>query len=110
MPLTSLSLNFETPPVNLKVAIARRSWSASPGVKPAHSMATHMACSWNSGTPSVLPKGQQWLGNPVREKTLCLKRALELFSEIESALRELVGFKLLTILQIERAQVRRVHS
>ena len=55
MPATSLSLNFETPPVNLKVAIARRSWSASPGVKPAHSIATRIACSWNSGTPSVLP-------------------------------------------------------
>ena len=25
------------------------------GVKPAHSMATRIACSWNSGTPSVLP-------------------------------------------------------
>lgn len=55
------------------------------------------------------------------------RRALELFSEvesqlhsnfelsrtyslIESALSELVGFKLLTILQMEGAQVRRVHS
>ena len=51
----SLSRNFETPPLNLKVAMARRSWSASEGVKPAHSMATRIACSWNSGTPSVLP-------------------------------------------------------
>jgi hypothetical protein len=55
MPPTSLSLKWLTPPVNLKVAMARRSWSASPGVNPAHSMATRMACSWNSGTPRVLP-------------------------------------------------------
>ena len=55
MPATSLSLKCETPPVNLKVAMARRSWSASPAVKPAHSIATRIACSWNSGTPSVLP-------------------------------------------------------
>ena len=39
----------------LKVAIERRSWSASIAVNPAHSMATRIACSWNSGTPSVLP-------------------------------------------------------
>jgi hypothetical protein len=55
MPLTNLSRNGLTPPVNLNVAIARLSWSASPGVKPAHAMATRMACSWKSGTPSVLP-------------------------------------------------------
>jgi hypothetical protein len=55
MPPTSLSLKWLTPPVNLKVAMARRSWSASPGVNPAHSIATRMACSWKSGTPSVLP-------------------------------------------------------
>jgi hypothetical protein len=27
---------LETPPLNLNVAMARRSWSALPGVKPAH--------------------------------------------------------------------------
>lgn len=45
IPLTSLSLNFDTPPANLNVAMARLSWSASPGVKPAHSIATRIACS-----------------------------------------------------------------
>ena len=34
--------------------IARRSWSASAGVKSATSMAICMSCSWNSGTPLVL--------------------------------------------------------
>jgi hypothetical protein len=41
-------------PTFLKVAIARRSRSASPGSKPAPTMAIRIACSWNSGTPSVL--------------------------------------------------------
>ena len=40
-----LSRNLETPPVCLKVAMALRSWSASPAVKPAHTIATCMACS-----------------------------------------------------------------
>src|SRR6516165_3276621 len=40
MPATSFSLKAETPPVCLKVAIDLRSRSASPGVKPAHSIAT----------------------------------------------------------------------
>ena len=43
MPPTSLSRKWLTPPVILQVAIERRSWSASPGVKPAHSIATRMA-------------------------------------------------------------------
>ena len=55
MPATSLSRNCETPPVCLKVAMLRRSRSASPAVNPAHSIATRIACSWNSGTPRVLP-------------------------------------------------------
>jgi hypothetical protein len=42
-------------PTRRNVAMARRSWLASPGVKPAATMAMRMACSWNSGTPSVLP-------------------------------------------------------
>ena len=33
--------------------IAWRSRSASPGLKPAASIAICMSCSWNSGTPSV---------------------------------------------------------
>ena len=40
-------------PMRLKVAMARRSLSASAGVKPAATMAIFIACSWNSGTPSV---------------------------------------------------------
>jgi hypothetical protein len=55
MPATSLSRQRATPPVSLKVAIDRRSWSASSAVKPAATMASRIACSWNSGTPSVLP-------------------------------------------------------
>ena len=35
--------------------IAWRSRSASSGVNPAQSMASCIICSWNSGTPSVLP-------------------------------------------------------
>ena len=31
----------------------RRSWSASPGVKPAATMAICITCSWKIGTPSV---------------------------------------------------------
>ena len=40
-------------PTRLKVAMARRSRSASEGVKPAATMAIFIACSWNSGTPRV---------------------------------------------------------
>ena len=40
-------------PTRLKVAMARRNLSASAGVKPAATMAIFIACSWNSGTPSV---------------------------------------------------------
>ena len=53
MPAIILSRNGLTPPVCLNVAIARRNWSASPGVNPAQTIATCIACSWNSGTPSV---------------------------------------------------------
>ena len=35
------------------VAMARLSLSASPGVKPAATMAICIACSWNSGMPKV---------------------------------------------------------
>ena len=40
-------------PTLRKVAMARRSLSASAGVKPAATMAMRIACSWNSGTPRV---------------------------------------------------------
>ncbi len=36
--------------------IAWRNWSASLGENPATSMAICINCSWNSGTPSVLPR------------------------------------------------------
>ena len=55
MPSTSRSWWRVTPPDSLKVAMARRSWSASSGVKPAATIASRIACSWNSGTPRVLP-------------------------------------------------------
>ena len=41
-------------PMRLKVAMARRSWSASAGGEAAATMAIFIACSWNSGTPRVL--------------------------------------------------------
>ncbi len=55
MPSIILVLNVPMVPVRLKVAMARRSLSASPGVKPPATMAIFIACSWNSGTPRVLP-------------------------------------------------------
>ena len=42
-------------PTRRNVAMARRSLSASAGVNPAATMAIFIACSWNSGTPSVFP-------------------------------------------------------
>ena len=53
MPSIILSRKWLTPPVVLKVAIERRSASASAGVKPAPTIATFIACSWKSGTPMV---------------------------------------------------------
>ena len=41
------------PPLRFQAAIARRSWSASPGVKPAAIIAICITCSWKIGTPSV---------------------------------------------------------
>ena len=55
MPSIILVRKVPMVPVRLKVAMARRNWSASPGVKPPATMAIFIACSWNSGTPSVLP-------------------------------------------------------
>ena len=65
----------ETPPVCLKVAMARRSWSASPAVKPAQTMATCIACSWNSGTPRVLPSTSLELRCRIRHRLLALAAA-----------------------------------
>ena len=45
MPLMNFSRNLSIVPTRLKVAIARRSRSASPGLKPAPTMAMRMACS-----------------------------------------------------------------
>jgi hypothetical protein len=39
--------------LRFQAAIARRSWSASPGVKPAARIATCITCSWKIGTPRV---------------------------------------------------------
>ena len=36
-------------PGRRQAPMARRSWSASPGVKPAATTASRMACSWNKG-------------------------------------------------------------
>ncbi|KON63119.1 hypothetical protein KOEU_33610 [Komagataeibacter europaeus] len=45
MPSISRVRKRETVPVFLKVAIARRSWSASDAENPAHTMATCITCS-----------------------------------------------------------------
>ena len=45
--------NVPSPPLRRHAAIARRSWSASPGVKPAATIASCITCSWKIGTPSV---------------------------------------------------------
>ena len=62
MPSIILSRKWLTPPVDLKVAIERRSASASAGVKPAPTIATFIACSWKSGTPSVFSSTASQLG------------------------------------------------
>ena len=41
------------PPLRFHAAIARRSLSASPGVKPAATTASCITCSWKIDTPSV---------------------------------------------------------
>src|SRR5213082_3264427 len=53
MPAMNRSRNRWISPLRLKVAIARRSRSASSGGKPAPTMAICIACSWNNGTPRV---------------------------------------------------------
>ena len=53
MPSTRRCSNFSRPPLRRHAAIARRSWSASPGVKPAATIASCITCSWKIGTPSV---------------------------------------------------------
>ncbi len=53
MPAMNFSRKVLMVPTRRKVAMARRSRSASEGVKPAPTMAIFIACSWNSGTPSV---------------------------------------------------------
>ena len=75
MPSISLSRKFWMVPARLKVAMARRSWSASLGVKPAATMAIFMACSWNSGTPRVLPStAAQRLGREAHPAPRPLRR------------------------------------
>ncbi len=53
MPWISRSSKWPSPPLRFHAAIARRSWSASPGVKPAATIASCITCSWKIGTPSV---------------------------------------------------------
>ena len=53
MPRFSCCSNGSSPPLRFHAAIARRSWSASPGVKPAATIASCITCSWKIGTPSV---------------------------------------------------------
>ena len=57
------------------VAMARRNPSASEGVKPAATIAIFMACSWNKGTPMVLPStcsnsfdGNSTFSSPLRRR------------------------------------------
>ena len=53
MPLIIFSLNVPIVPTRRNVAMARLSLSASQGSNFAATMAIRIACSWNSGTPSV---------------------------------------------------------
>ena len=53
MPSSSFLPKLIDQPGRRQAAIARRSWSASPGVKPAATTASRIACSWKIGTPSV---------------------------------------------------------
>ena len=62
-------------PTRLKVAMARRSWSASDGVKPAATMAIFIACSWNSGTPSVLSQHRFQLLRRIGDRLLAAAAA-----------------------------------
>ena len=55
--------------------MARRSWSASPAVKPAPTMAICIACSWNSGTPRVLSSTASQLRRGVVDRLLALAAA-----------------------------------
>ena len=47
MPWISFCSNCSMTPVRRQAPIARRSWSASPGVKPAATTTSFIACSWN---------------------------------------------------------------
>lgn len=53
MPLISFSRNTVRSPWDFHATMARRSWSASPAVKPAAAMASLITCSWKMGTPRV---------------------------------------------------------
>jgi hypothetical protein len=74
MPARNSSRNFQISPVLRKVAMARRSSSAREGEKPAPTMAIFIACSWNSGTPSVFfktpsrPRGMSTGSSPFRRR------------------------------------------
>ena len=75
-PSRNFSSKLSMVPTRLNVAIARRSRSASPGAKPAPTMAMRMACSWNSGTPSVFAEN----ASPVS-----LRRIDDLFAALRAA-------------------------
>ena len=51
--ISAAAWNGSSPPLRFHAAIARRSWSASPGVNPAATIASCITCSWKIGTPSV---------------------------------------------------------
>ena len=55
MPAISLSLKCDDAAGELERRHGAPELVGFAGVKPAHSMATRIACSWNSGTPRVLP-------------------------------------------------------
>jgi hypothetical protein len=53
MPSTRRVLEFLEAALAPPRAIERRRWSASPGVKPAATIASCITCSWKIGMPSV---------------------------------------------------------
>jgi hypothetical protein len=54
-PVDQFVLELRNPAGELESRHGAPKLSASPGVKPANSMAARIACSWSGGTPSVLP-------------------------------------------------------
>jgi hypothetical protein len=74
MPAISFCSKGSSPPLRRQAAIARRNWSASPGVKPAATTASCITCSWKIGTPQVRPSTAAISGRIARSRSLPCRR------------------------------------